>query len=209
MFSKRALLIGIGVLSTCAGLLPPGPAIARDFLSLQEALDHAFPRSRGCMTRTESHHLTAPQLRRARELARVPVSSAPAVRYVGYCHSRPVGYAYLDTHPVRSRPETLFFIVNLRGQIQKVQVLSFDEPLEHMPRPSWYDAFRNSRLGPELQLRRRIPWVTNAPVTGRATVDAARRVLALDEVIKEALTRSFAPPLPRPRPTQRTLKPRR
>lgn len=183
----------------------PGPANAKVFLSVEEALNQYFPRARGCLTRTESHYLTPPQLKRAQALAGVPIRSALAVRYAGYCHSRPVGYAYLDTHRVRTHPETLFFVVSPQGQIERVEVLSFDEPLEYMPRKPWYDSFRNARLGPDLQLRRRIPFVTGASLTGRATVEATRRVLALDEVIKEAATRSFVPPSPRPRPTQRLL----
>lgn len=205
---SRNALIGVGILAACAGFRPRW-ANARTFGSLEGALNQAFPASRGCRTRTESHSLTAPEVQRARALAGAPILSAMAVRYVGYCHSRPAGYAYLDTHRVRTRLETLFFVVNLRGQLQKVEVLSFGEPLPLMPGRRWYDAFRNARLGPDLALRRKIPVPQGASPAGPATVEATRRVLALDEVIKEAATRSFVPRVPLPRPTQRLLKPRR
>ena len=96
-----------------------------------------------------------------------------------------MGWAYLDTHRVRTLPETVLIVVTPDGGIRRVEVVSFREPLEYLPRASWYRQFDDRRLDERLQLDRGIRPVTGATLTVRATTEAVRRVLAMHRVVGE------------------------
>lgn len=157
------------------------PAAAKVFLGVEEALKLAFP---GCRVERRTAYLTAEQLKRARELAAVEVPGALVSYYVATRpDGKPAGTAYLDTHRVRTLPETLMVVVDPADRVARVEVLSFREPVEYLPRGPWYGQFAGRELGPELDLRRGIRPVTGATLTARATTAAVRRVLALHRVI--------------------------
>jgi hypothetical protein len=173
-----ALLLALGVAAA--------PVSARVLLTQSEALALAF---QGCEVRRETLYLPAEQVRRARELAGVPVPSALVPVYRGVCEGRPSGAAYFDTHTVRTLPETIMVVVDAAGRVARVEVLSFQEPPDYLPREAWYDQLEGRPLDPQLQLRRAVRPVTGATLTARATTDAVRRVLAI-----HAVTRPASPP---------------
>jgi Na+-translocating ferredoxin:NAD+ oxidoreductase RnfG subunit len=158
-------------------------AQAKVFLKVEEALAQSFPAARHCKTEPQSKVLTADQMKKASELAGSPIPSALVVRYVATCDGKPAGIAYTDTHRVRTHPETLLIVVGPKASVERVEVLSFDEPLDYIPREQWYGTFKNKKLDPELQIKKAIPFVTGASLTSRATTDAVRRALALDQVL--------------------------
>jgi hypothetical protein len=84
---------------------------------------------------------------------------------------------------VRTQAETLMIAVDPQGKVARIEVLSFREPEEYLPRGAWYQQFVGKALGPELQLKRAILPVSGATLTARATTSAVRRVLALHQVI--------------------------
>lgn len=156
------------------------PGAAKVFLSVDEALRLAFP---GAKVERRTAYLTAEQLRRARELAGVEVPSALATYYAAVRDGKPAGTAWFDTHRVRTLPENLMIVVDPQGRVARVEVISFREPEEYMPRGAWYDQFRGKGLEPDLRLKRAIRPVTGATLTARATTDAVRRVLALHRTV--------------------------
>lgn len=158
------------------------PGAAKVFVSVDEALKLAFP---GCEVARRTAFLTPEQVRHARELAGVEVPSALLNYYVAARGGQPAGTAYFDTHRVRTLPETLMIVVDPQGRVGRIEVLSFREPEEYMPRGAWYQQFLGKTLVPDLQLKRDIRPVTGATLTARATTDAVRRVLALHRVLAE------------------------
>ena len=181
MSSRKAAI------ATAAALLLLGlaavPSAAKVFLSVDEALKLAFP---GSQVERRTAYLTAEQVKRARTLAGAEVPSALVNYYVASRNGQPAGTAYFDTHRVRTLPETLMIVVDPQGKVGRIEVISFREPEEYMPRGAWYQQFLGKRLGPDLQLKRDIHPVTGATLTARATTDAVRRVLALHQIIKES-----------------------
>jgi len=157
-----------------------GPLLARVFLTVDEALKLAFP---GAQVARRTAYLTAEQLKRARELAGVEIASALVTSYGATRDGKPAGVAYFDTHRVRTLPETVMVVVDPQGKVARVEVLSFEEPEQYLPRGPWYGQFGGKALGPELDLKRSIHPVTGATLTARATTEAVRRVLALHQVI--------------------------
>ncbi len=171
-------------------VLAVAPAAAKVFVTVDEALKLAFP---GCEVTRRTAFLKPEQLKRAQELAGAEVPSALVTYYTATKGGQPAGTAYFDTHRVRTLPETLMIVVDPQGKVGRIEVLSFREPEEYLPRGAWYEQFRGKSLDPDLQLKRGIRPVTGATLTARATTDAVRRVLALQQVIS-----SQPPPGARP-----------
>ena len=179
MCSKSPLFL----LAFC--LLSGPSAQAKVFLSVQEALETSFPKSEGCEVKTANRYLTAEQMKQAESLSGFPTTSALIIQYSGTCGGKLKGRAYTDTHRVRTHPETLFMWVDANGVLQKTEVLSFDEPLDYIPKTQWYQTFEKKKLDGELQIKRGIPFVTGASLTGQATLQATRRVLAIDQILTQ------------------------
>jgi hypothetical protein len=157
------------------------PVTASVLLSVDEALGLAFP---DCEVERESVFLTEEEVSAASRLAGTPGSRALVVRYVAVRDGERAGTAYFDTHRVRTLDETIMLIVQPDGTIGRIEVISFAEPPDYLPREGWYRQFDGRTLDGELELDRAIRAVTGATLTANATIAAARRVLAVHEVIE-------------------------
>ena len=159
------------------------PGEARVFLTQAEALALAFPA--GVTVERRTAFLTEGERQEARKLAgtgRLP--DALVAFYVGTRDGRGVATAYFDTHLVRTLAETVMILVDATGSIARIEVLSFGEPEEYLPRPHWYEQFSGRKLDDELSLKHGVRAVSGATLTARATTDAARRILAFDQVLR-------------------------
>ncbi len=156
-------------------------AQARVFMTQQQALASAFPA--GTTVERQSVFLTPQQLAAAQKESGVEFNDQLIVRYAGKSGDRVVGYAYFDTHRVRTLPETVMIVVTPDAKIEKIDILSFDEPLDYFPKPRWLDQFRGRRLDDDLSLKRSIRPISGASLTGRAFVNASRKILALHRAI--------------------------
>jgi len=155
---------------------------ARVFLTQEEALKLAFP---GAAIEHKIAYLTTAQQHEAQKLSSDgELPGAIVSYYVGTKDGHPIGTAYFDTHVVRTMPETIMVVVDPAGLVERIEVLSFSEPEEYLPRAHWYEQFQGKPLDAELSLKRAIRPVTGATLTAHATTDAARRVLALDRVLR-------------------------
>jgi len=105
------------------------------------------------------------------------------VRYAGVAGGSVAGYAYFDTHRVRTVAETVMIVVSPEGKIRKIDILSFDEPPEYLPKPRWIDQLRGRKLDDDLSLKRSIRPISGASLSGRAIVNASRKILALHRAI--------------------------
>src|SRR5215472_15522753 len=177
----RSMAWAIGVLSLG---LTAGRAEGKVFLTQDEALRLAFPS--GTRVERKTAFLTQVQQTAAAKLAGAThPPSALVVFYVGVRDGREVGTAYFDTHIVRTEPETLMILVDPAGAVSRIEVLSFAEPEEYLPREHWYAQFPGRKLDDELAVQRAIRPVAGATLTVRATMDAVRRVLAIHQVLHE------------------------
>jgi hypothetical protein len=174
----------LGTLVALVALVGASPASARVLLTVDEALGLAFS---GCEIERRTVYLTEPELAEARRLAGVEIPGAVVRPYRGRCPDggEAGGTAYFDTHRVRTLPETVMVVVAADGRVRRIEVLSFDEPPDYLPRAGWYGQLVGLRLDDELALGRSIRGVTGATLTARATTEAVRRVLALDRVIRD------------------------
>jgi hypothetical protein len=164
-------------------LVSSSTSSAKTFLTQEEALRLAFPKG-AVVTRKTAFLSEADRAEVVRRSRGAPPSGL-VVYYVATLDGKDAGTAYFDTHVVRTLPETILVAVDPRGAIARIEVLSFSEPEEYLPREAWYGRFPGRTLSDELSEKRGVRPVTGATITVRVTVEAARRVLALDAFLKE------------------------
>jgi len=153
------------------------------YLTQDEALRIAF--GDDAKVEHQSIFLTEAQLARSRQLAGrdIEIGSALVTRYVGERNGKPTGYAYFDTHRVRTLQETLMVVVGPDGRVLRTDVLSFGEPPEYLPKKSWLEQFRGRNLDPELAIKRSIHGITGATMSADAALMAVRRILAIHRAV--------------------------
>ena len=150
-------------------------------ISRAEALALAFP---DAVITDERLFLTAEQQQRASAKAAGQVPSALVARYTASRDGRVVGRAYVDTHVVRTKKETLLISLDADGRLRRIDVTAFTEPVEYMSPERWLEQYAERQLDDDLTLNRAIRPIAGATLTGRAVNAAVRRVLAIDEVLK-------------------------
>ena len=151
-------------------------AQGRVFMTQQQALASAFPP--GTKVTREVVYLTPQQVDAAQKESGVDIADKMIVRYVSGA-----GVAYFDTHRVRTLPETVMIVVTPDGRIDRIEILSFDEPPEYLPKPRWIEQFRRRKLDDDLSTKRAIRPLSGATLSGRAITNASRKILALHRAI--------------------------
>lgn len=161
------------------------PAFATVYLTQADALKLAFPA--GSTVERTSAFLTEAQLATVRSLAGagIEIASAIVTRYTGKdAHGQPLGTAYFDTHRVRTLDETLMVVVDPAGRVARLEILSFAEPPDYLPKKNWLAQFAGRALDSDLSINRGIRVITGATLSSHAATDAVRRVLAIHETLK-------------------------
>jgi len=190
--TRRAVLVFVLALTVA------GRAGARVYLTTQQALDAVFPPPTTVERRTL--YLDEAQARRAAETAGAPVEIRVVPYYVGSRDGRLAGYAYFDTHLVRTLPETILVLVAPGGDVARIEILSFDEPEDYLPGQRWLRQFPGRTLG-DLGGREGIRALTGATLSSRAVTQAVRRILALHHLYVAPPAASPSPdPPPKPAP---------
>ena len=176
------------ILCLIGGLVLPALASARveesKFLSVEEALELAYPE---CQFARESIFLTEKEQKSAEKLAGHKLESRLLLRYTAMRQKegeepKLAGWAYLDTHKVRAKRESLLIVVNPDDSIRRIEVLAFLEPREYLPRAIWYAQFKGKKLNKDLRINRDIRGVSGATLTGEATLIAVRKILAAHQI---------------------------
>ncbi len=157
------------------------PAEARVFLSQEEALAQAFPPP--ARVERKTLFLDENQAARIERESGEKLAARVIAYYVGVGRDGVIGYAYFDRHPVRTLPETIMAVVRPDGGLDRITILSFDEPEDYLPKQPWLEQFRGHRLDDELAVRRKIRNLTGASLSARAITSACRRILAIHRLV--------------------------
>ncbi len=173
MVSVKRVLIFLMLISAVS--------LPREFSTPEEVLRRLFP---GAEIEIRNLILTKDQKRIAERIGRVKLESRFVSFYLVKKEGRVVAYGYVDTHRVRTRSESVLFVISPKGEIELVEVLAFNEPLEYMADESWLALFRGKSLGKDaVRLKRDIPNITGSTLTARVITRAARKALALWRVL--------------------------
>lgn len=174
-FLKSCYLLLFLILSLAMAI----PAYAKIYYSKQEAMELAF----GSEATVEmmSLFLTDSDVEKIQQLARVKVDSALFTFYVGKKAGELIGYAAIETHKVRTKPETLLIVLNAQGQLTQVQTLAFHEPPEYQPSQRWYAQMFNLPRE-DISFRAKIQGISGATLSSRSAIDSVRKVLAVYQI---------------------------
>ena len=157
-----------------------GAGIAAQGLSREEALADLYPRAQ---IRAEQVFLTPAQRNQVAMDTGAQVESALVARYIALRDSRVIGRAYVDTHTVRTKKESLLISLDTEGRLLRIDVTAFLEPPEYRANEPWLRQYRGRGLDEDLALNRAIRPIAGATLTARAANAAVRRVLAIDHVL--------------------------
>ena len=173
-------MIPLRAVATAAAVLSAVPAVAQ--ISREQALAAVYP---GATLRTEQIFLTPPQQRQVLTRADTEVASALVARYVASKDGKVIGRAYVDTHIVRTKRESLLISLDDAGRVLRIDVTAFEEPAEYRAPEAWLRQFRGQTLEDDLAVNRAIRPIAGATLTARETTNAVRRVLAIDAVLEK------------------------
>ena len=160
-----------------AAAVAVAPARARVEMTQDQALRLAFPPPIAIERRTL--YLDDAQAKQAGDAAGVPIEARVVPYYVGRSDGVITGYAYFDTHLVRTLPEIIMIRVAPAGAIVAIDIVAFDEPQDYRVTTRWLDQFRGRNAAEAPRLPGAIRSLSGATLSARAVTDAARRVLAL------------------------------
>ncbi len=169
-----ATLVALGLPATA---LIARPASATVFLAKDEALALAFPGNDRIEERVVI--LTDDQKAEIERRARAKLESQLWTIYVGWKGTEVQGYAVIDSHIVRTLPETFMVVLDPKGTLRRVDVLAFHEPPEYLPPERWIGQFTGRGLDDDLKLGAGIQGITGATLSAQAMTAGVRRALAL------------------------------
>lgn len=170
--------LGLGLWASGVGV-----SLAAQGLSREEALAAVYD---GADIRAEQLFLTPAQLEQVATRAGTDPASAIVARYLAARNGEIVGRAYIDTHTVRTKRESLLISLDAQGRVLRIDVTAFLEPPEFRAPVPWLGQYRGRALDDDLGINRAIRPIAGATLTARAANSAVRRVLAIDEILRSA-----------------------
>lgn len=126
--------------------------------------------------------LSEEQAERVQELAGAELDSRLVQVYEAWSGGEVSARGIIDTHTVRSLPETLFVVADPRARVLAVHLLAFHEPVQYRGSEKWLAQFEGESLDRDLAVRRDIAGIAGATLTSNAVTAAVRRCLAVLEV---------------------------
>jgi len=153
-------------------------------MTRDQALETAFPGNNS--VEKIDIFLNTNQINRIEELSRAKLDSRIYIFYKFSNGDDTLGYAVLNTHLLRTKSETVMYVIGNDGRLINAEILAFFEPSEYMQSEKWLMLFENEILDDELRIDRGIPNITGATITTHAFTKSVRKVLAIFEVaVKE------------------------
>ena len=178
---KTSFFLALGVAVLIAAVLLASSTGATVFYTQDDAFALAFPGA----TRVEGETfiLTGEQVKELERLGRAKLPRKVLTIHSAWKDDTLLGYAHIDVHTVRTKPEALLVVLNPDAEVTDTRVLAFHEPLEFMPSDSWYRTFVGQDMDSDLRVGFDVDGVTGATLSTWATVDSVRRMLAFYKVL--------------------------
>lgn len=161
------------------------PSEAKVYLTKDDALKQAFHDT--TMIERLTIFLNDDDVKQIQELSKAKVESKLFTYYRAKGKDGIIGYAVFESHIVRTKPEVFMIVINLKGEIDYIEILAFYEPEEYRPPMRWLQLFKGKRLDDNLWLKRGINVISGASMTSEGLTKAIRKVLAVFElkILKE------------------------
>ena len=156
------------------------PAAGKLLVPLKEALDSAFP------TATTVEKLTIilddEEADQIEEISKIKLDSKIHIFYEFRSGSDVLGYGVVDTHVLRTKSETVLYLIDKNGNLINSEILAFFEPDEYMPPGKWLNLYDDKNIDDEMRIGKKIPNITGATITAHEFSRNTRKVLAIYKV---------------------------
>ena len=149
-------------------------------LTEQAALARAFP---GRTPERRLVELTPEQVALVEKASRSKLPSAKITMFEAGEGADSRGRAYLDTHTVRTMPETLLTVLAPDGSVRMVLLLQFQDHPDYVPPEKWLKTLEG-KPSDQQNPGRGVPRVTGSTLTVDAATAAVRRALAIDALVR-------------------------
>ncbi|MEE2975421.1 MAG: FMN-binding protein [Thermodesulfobacteriota bacterium] len=146
------------------------------WMTIPEALDTYFPNYK---VKKGKIYLNKKTMARLEKTTRSEFKDKIYTYYEAYKGNKRVNTAFVDTHILRTRTETIFVVFNNKGKVQSVEVLAFYEPEEYIMTKKWLKQFDGKNLRQKLIPREDIIEVSGATISSHETTKAIRRTMGL------------------------------
>lgn len=148
----------------------------------EEVLEVVYPKA---SVEGKTIFLTSQEMERVSRVSGAEIPSALVARYTLQRDGRVIGRAYVDTHVVRTKKQSLLICLDANGLVKRVEVTAFQEPPEYNLSERWYDQYSKKGIRDDLRLEQGIRPITGATLTSISASQAIRRALAIDKVLQE------------------------
>ena len=156
---------------------------AKVFMKRDEALKTAFPEA--AEIEKNEIFLSSDQSQAIESMSRAKNESKLYIIYEAKNGDKTLGYAIIDTHSLRTKTETVMFVINPDGSLRQTEVLAFFEPPDYQAGSNWIELFEGKTSEDSLKLGKDIPNITGATITANSLSQATRRVLAVFKVASD------------------------
>lgn len=173
-------MLAVRAVVTAAAVLAAVPVFAQ--ITREEALRSVYP---GATVRADQVFLRPTEQKQIMMRADTDVPTALVARYIASKDGKVVGRAYVDTHIVRTKLQSVLISLDASGRVLRIDVTAFQEPADYRAPDAWLRQFRGRALDEDLAVNRAIRPIAGATLTARETTNAVRRVLAIDAVLEK------------------------
>jgi hypothetical protein len=166
-----------------AALIAAAPPVqARVFLGKKDALAWAFPSAQSIEEKT--HLLDDRQIETVQSMGGGSLDSRLVTIYTAHGDGGAVqGHALIDIHNVRTHPEAFLIVLSPAGEISRLRVLAFHEPIEYLPPDRWLGQFPGTTSDARLRVGQDVHGIAGSTLTAYAVTGGIRRAIALYRVL--------------------------
>ncbi len=176
--SSAVWVIAVGAL---VATLHPTPVHAKVFLGRVDALGWAFPDAE--RIDEKAFVLDDAQVEAVEAQTKRRLDSRLVTVYTGRRGEEVLGYALIDVHNVRTLPEAFLVVLSPTGEVRRLRMLAFHEPLEYLPPDRWLGQFEGKDAAAPLRVDRDIHGIAGSTLSARAVAGGVRRAIALYRVL--------------------------
>ena len=156
-----------------------GMTQATVFYSKEEAFELAF--GKGAEVTDHQLFLTDEQTAQIEQLAKTKLDSQLFTFFEARRNGQILGYAVIESHTVRTQPETLLIALTPKGELMKSEILAFHEPPEYKPSSAWFATLMGKPVS-DLRQNQGVDGISGATLSVKASLEGIRKALAVFQV---------------------------
>jgi FMN-binding domain len=149
------------------------------FYSKEEAFELAF--GKGAEIVDHQVFLTDEQTVQIEQLAKTKLDSQLYTFFEARRSGQILGYAVIESHTVRTQPETLLIALSPKGELMKSEILAFHEPPEYKPSSAWFATLIGKPVN-DLRQNQGVDGISGATLSVKASLEGIRKALAVFQI---------------------------